>query len=816
MKKYEPSSIEEKWRKIWEETSVNYTDVSNVTVKKYYCLDMFPYPSGSGLHVGHWRGYVLSDVWARYKRLQGYHVLHPMGWDSFGLPAENDAIKKGIHPRISTKNNIDNIRRQLKEIGAMYDWTKEINTSDPEYYRWTQWIFLQMYHRGLAYRAEMPINWCPNCKTGLANEEVISGNCERCGSTVTRKRLMQWMLKITAYAERLLADLDRLDWPEKVKTMQKNWIGRSEGASIIFMINGNKNIKLEVFTTRPDTLFGATYVVLAPEHPLTLEIASSEKISEVRKYVKEATVKSDLERTQLTREKTGVFTGCYAINPVNGKKVPVWVADYVLAHYGSGAIMSVPAHDQRDFEFAKKFGLPVIEVIRGDMAERNVDGSLSVAYEGPGVLINSGQFTGMNSEEAKHAITRWLEEKGTGSFKVTYKLRDWVFSRQRYWGEPIPIIYCKRCGTVPVDEKDLPVLLPDVESYKPTGTGKSPLAAIEKFVHTTCPKCGGPADRETDTMPQWAGSSWYFLRYPEPALKTAPFDRKVVDRWLPVDCYIGGVEHAILHLLYARFFTKFLYDIGTIGFDEPFLKLFNQGMVTKFSEKTGKLEKMSKSKGNVVNPDPLVKKYGTDTVRLYELFIGPPELDSEWNDAGIEGCYRFLKRAWDFVISQVEKNCITDDVSKKQLHVLVKKVTERIEDFKLNTAISAFMEFMKDVPENACYSKEDIAKFIVLLSPFVPHFSEELWREILGYPDTVFNATWPEFDSSILSEETITIPVQVDGRVRGTISIDKRATAEKVFEMVLKNQSISRFISGRNVIKKIYIPEKIVNLVTEE
>ncbi|HXK45342.1 MAG TPA: leucine--tRNA ligase, partial [bacterium] len=415
MKKYEPSSIEEKWRKIWEETSVNYTDVSNVTVKKYYCLDMFPYPSGSGLHVGHWRGYVLSDVWARYKRLQGYHVLHPMGWDAFGLPAENDAIKKGIHPRISTKNNIDNIRRQLKEIGAMYDWTKEINTSDPEYYRWTQWIFLQMYHRGLAYRAEMPINWCPNCKTGLANEEVISGNCERCGSTVTRKRLMQWMLKITAYAERLLADLDRLDWPEKVKTMQKNWIGRSEGASIIFMINGNKNIKLEVFTTRPDTLFGATYVVLAPEHPLTLEIASSEKISEVRKYVKEATVKSDLERTQLTREKTGVFTGCYAINPVNGKKVPVWVADYVLAHYGSGAIMSVPAHDQRDFEFAKKFGLPVIEVIRGDMAERNVDGSLSVAYEGPGVLINSGQFTGMNSEEAKHAITRWLEEKGTGS-----------------------------------------------------------------------------------------------------------------------------------------------------------------------------------------------------------------------------------------------------------------------------------------------------------------------------------------------------------------------------------------------------------------
>ncbi|MGC9065813.1 MAG: leucine--tRNA ligase [Candidatus Ratteibacteria bacterium] len=816
MRKYEPSLIEEKWRRIWEETKVNYTDVNNTTLKKYYCLDMFPYPSGSGLHVGHWRGYVLSDVWARYKRLQGYHVLHPMGWDSFGLPAENDAIKKGIHPRISTKNNIDNIRRQLKEIGAMYDWTKEINTSDPEYYRWTQWIFLQMYHRGLAYRAEMPINWCPNCKTGLANEEVISGLCERCGSMVTRKRLMQWMLKITAYAERLLADLDRLDWPEKVKTMQRNWIGKSEGASIIFMIDGNESKTLEVFTTRPDTLFGATYVVLAPEHPLTFEITSPEKMAEVQKYVEEATTKSELERTQLAGEKTGVFTGCYAINPVNGRKVPVWVADYVLAHYGSGAIMSVPAHDQRDFEFAKKFGLPVIEVIHSEMAQRNTDGSLTIAYEGPGILVNSGQFNGMNSDEAKHAITRWLEQKGKGSFKVTYKLRDWVFSRQRYWGEPIPIVYCDKCGTVPVDEKDLPVVLPDVESYKPTGTGKSPLAAIEKFVHTVCPKCEGPAERETDTMPQWAGSSWYFLRYPNPDLDTAPFDRTIVDRWLPVDCYIGGVEHAILHLLYARFFTKFLFDIGAIGFDEPFLKLFNQGMVTKFSEKTGKLEKMSKSKGNVVNPDPLVKKYGTDTVRLYELFIGPPELDSEWNDAGIEGCYRFLKRAWDFVMLHVEKNCDTDDISKRQLHLLIKKVSERIEEFKLNTAISAFMEFIKDSSETACYSKEDIAKFVVLLSPFVPHFSEEVWREVLGYPDTIFNAKWPEFDNFIISEETITIPVQVNGKVRGTISINKIATPEQVFETALKNQGILKFINGKKIIKKIYIPGKIVNFVIEK
>lgn len=812
-KKYEPSLIEEKWRRIWEEKKINYTDV-NTTKKKYYCLDMFPYPSGSGLHVGHWRGYVLSDVWARYMRLQGYHVLHPMGWDSFGLPAENDAIKKGIHPKISTRNNIDNIRRQLKEIGAMYDWTKEINTSDPEYYKWTQWIFLQMFHKGLAYRAEMPINWCPNCKTGLANEEVINGNCERCGTSVTKKRLMQWMLKITAYAERLLNDLDRLDWPEKVKIMQKNWIGKSEGASIIFKIVNESCLDLEVFTTRPDTLFGATYVVIAPEHPLTLKITTPEKIQEVKKYVEEATTKSELERTHLLHEKTGVFTGAYAINPVNGKKVPIWVADYVLAHYGSGAIMSVPAHDQRDFEFAKKFGLPVIEVIHSDNAIRNDDGSLAAAYEGPGILINSGQFNGIESEKAKYLITKWLEENKMGTFKTTYRLRDWVFSRQRYWGEPIPIVYCDKCGIVPVREKDLPVVLPDVESYKPTGTGKSPLAAIPEFVNTKCPQCSGPATRETDTMPQWAGSSWYFLRYPNPDLKTAAFDRKIVDRWLPVDCYIGGVEHAILHLLYARFFTKFLYDIGAIGFDEPFLKLFNQGMVTKFSEKTGKLEKMSKSKGNVVNPDPLVKKYGTDTVRLYELFIGPPELDSEWNDSGIEGCYRFLKKAWNFVIQQVEKNSETDIDSKKRLHLLIKRVTERINEFKLNTAISAFMEFMKDLPDNCCFSKQDIEKFIILISPFAPHFAEELWQEFLGHSDTVFNAKWPDVQQQIISEETITLPVQVDGKVRATVSVEKTANSEEILKKAI--ESVSKFIQGKDIVKKIYIPGKIISIVTQK
>ncbi|MCM8821236.1 MAG: leucine--tRNA ligase [Candidatus Omnitrophica bacterium] len=816
IKKYDPSSIEPKWRRNWEEKKIYCTD-TNTSSKKYYCLDMFPYPSGSGLHVGHWRGYVLSDVHARYKRLQGYHILHPMGWDSFGLPAENDAIKKGIHPRISTRNNIENIRRQLKEIGAMYDWTKEINTSDPEYYRWTQWIFLQMYKKGLAYRAEMPINWCPNCKTGLANEEVINGNCERCGSSVTRKKMMQWMLRITAYADRLLSDLDRLDWPEKVKTMQRNWIGKSEGASIIFRIDNDSKTELEVFTTRPDTLFGATYVVLAPEHPLTLKITTSDKMSEVKKYIEEALTRSDIERTQIAREKTGVFTGAYAINPTNGKKIPVWIADYVLAHYGSGAIMSVPAHDQRDFEFAKRFNLPVIEVIYSANAKRNSDGSLAEAYQGPGKLINSEQFDEVDSERAKIEIVKWLEKNKKASFKITYKLRDWVFSRQRYWGEPIPIVYCEKCGIVPVDEKNLPVLLPEVESYKPTGTGKSPLAGIETFVKTSCPECKGPATRETDTMPQWAGSSWYFLRYPNPDLKTAAFDRKVVDRWLPVDCYIGGVEHAILHLLYARFFTKFLYDIGAIGVDEPFLRLFNQGMVTKFSEKTRKLEKMSKSKGNVVNPDPLVKKYGTDTVRLYELFIGPPEVDSEWTDSGIEGCYRFLKRVWDFVIQQIEANNQSTDIdSRKRLNLLIKKVTERIEDFKLNTAISAFMEFIKDMPENARYSKQDMENFVILLSPFAPHLAEELWQKFLGNPYTVFNAKWPSFDSKIISEQTITIPVQVDGKIRGTITVEKAADPEKIFQLASKIDTVARFLKDRKVIKKIYVPGKILNFVVEK
>ncbi|HPP11584.1 MAG TPA: leucine--tRNA ligase, partial [bacterium] len=788
---------------------------------KYYCLDMFPYPSGSGLHVGHWRGYVLSDVWARYKKLQGFNVLHPMGWDSFGLPAENDAIKKQIHPEICVRRNIQNMKRQLQEIGAMYDWTREINTSSPEYYRWTQWIFLQMYCSGLAYRKEMPVNWCPRDKTVLANEEVIEGRCERCQSKVTKRQLPQWMLKITAYAERLLADLDRLSWPEKVKQMQRNWIGRSEGASIVFKVltGSGQSRDLTVFTTRPDTLFGATYVVLAPEHPLVKLITDDAHREEVENYVKASLEKSEIERTQLTREKTGVFTGAVAINPVNGTRVPVWVADYVLAHYGSGAIMAVPAHDQRDFEFAAKYRLPVVEVISSSQAVRDGSGRLTQAYEGEGIMVNSGPFDGQPSAGGKRAVVEWLKEKGLADFTITYKLRDWIFSRQRYWGEPIPIVYCQSCGEVPVPEKDLPVLLPRVEKYQPSGTGQSPLATIPEFVNTRCPVCHGPAQRETDTMPQWAGSSWYFLRYPNPDLQEAAFDRKTVDRWLPVDCYIGGVEHAILHLLYARFFTKVLFDLGYLGFDEPFARLFNQGMVCKHSEKTGKLEKMSKSKGNVVNPDPLVERYGTDTVRLYELFIGPPELDSEWSDQGIEGVYRFLNRVWKWVLESRERLVPPDKEGediKRQIHTLIYRITERLEDCKFNTAVSAFMEFLNFATSaevtSSGFSRETLEKFLILLAPFAPHLCEELW-ERTGHTSSIFGRQWPGYDRSLIQSETAQIAVQINGKVRAVITVSRGESESSVLKVAFDQEAVKRQLKDRQVIKHIFVPDRILNIV---
>ena len=628
---YNHKEIEKKWTKKWEESPVNVNDGKK---PKYYCLDMFPYPSGNGLHVGHWRGYVISDVWSRYKIMKGYYLVHPMGWDAFGLPAENYAIKMGEHPAKSTADNVNHIREQIKQIAAVYDWDMEVNTTDPAFYKWTQWIFVKMFKAGLAYEKEMPINWCPSCKTGLANEEVVNGSCERCGAPVTKKNLKQWMLKITAYAERLLSDLDKLDWPEKVKKMQTDWIGKSYGAEIDFQVDG-RDEAIKVYTTRPDTLYGATFMVLAPEHAMAAGLAAKEQKQAVDDYIYQASMKSNVDRLQ-DKEKTGVFTGSYAVNPVNGAKVPIWLSDYVLADYGTGAIMCVPAHDERDFDFARKFGIPIIQVISPDGKEQP---ELKEAYVNPGIMINSGEFNGMPSEKAKAEVPDIMEKRGLGKKTVQYKLRDWVFSRQRYWGEPIPIVHCEHCGCVPVPEEELPLLLPDVKSYQPTGTGESPLAAIDEWVNTVCPACGRPAKRETNTMPQWAGSSWYFLRYVDNKNDKELVSKEKADKYLPVDMYIGGVEHAVLHLLYSRFYTKFLHDIGVVDFDEPFTKLFNQGMITG---KNG--IKMSKSKGNVVSPDDLVRDYGCDSLRMYELFVGPPELDSEWDERGIDGVNRFLNR----------------------------------------------------------------------------------------------------------------------------------------------------------------------------
>ena len=818
--KYGPQEIEKKWQKKWQQSGI-YNTSDNVDKPNYYCLDMFPYPSGSGLHVGHWRGYVLSDVWARYKMLQGYNLLHPMGWDSFGLPAENDAIKKGIHPRINTKKNIDGIRAQLKEIGAMYDWSREINTSSPEYYKWTQWIFLQMFKKGLAYRKMMPINWCPECKTGLANEEVIGGKCERCNTDVTKKDMLQWMLKITSYADRLLYDLEKLAWPTKVKTMQSNWIGRSEGSEIVFKLLApdGKEFPLNVFTTRPDTLFGATYVVLAPEHDLVMKITDKEHLNDVKKYIEAAREESDMERTSETKDKTGVFTGAFAINPVNSEKIPVWIGDYVLVSYGTGAIMCVPAHDERDFVFAAKFNLPVREVITSGDSKKDSSGNLTEAYIEAGEMVNSERFNGISSEEGKNRIVEWLAEKKLAEKTVKYKLRDWIFSRQRYWGEPIPIIICEKCGEVPVPEDQLPVLLPEIENYKPSGTGESPLAVIPEFVNTKCPKCERPAKRETNTMPQWAGSSWYFLRYPEPSLETKPFNKEQLSHWMPVDCYVGGIEHAILHLLYARFFTKVLYDCGFLDFDEPFKKLFNQGMVCKYSEKSGKLEKMSKSRGNVVSPDGLVERYGTDAVRLYELFIGPPELDSEWSDRGIEGVYKFLRRLWDWTISTDGRVSSSESQDfTRQLHILIKNVSERLEGFRFNTAISAFMEFINfafsENMRNMSLKLESVEKVIILISPFAPHLAEELWEKT-GHKDSVFKASWPVYDEKLTEVENIEVPVQVNGKLRATLEVIKSITEEDIIKLALEKENIKKFTDEKTIFKKIYIPGKIVNIVVK-
>ena len=804
---YIPREIEPKWRNRWEEALAHRTkeDAAN---PKFYCLDMFPYPSGEGLHVGHWRGYVLSDVWSRYKKLQGFNVLHPMGWDAFGLPAENDAIKKGIHPEVSTQRNIANFKRQLIEMGAMYDWEREVNTSDPEFYKYTQWIFIQMFKKGLAYRQKMPINWCPSCKTGLANEEVVDGRCERCDTEITKKPMEQWMLKITEYADRLLEDLNKLEWPDKVKKMQANWIGKSEGASIQFPVCGVGDCEITVFTTRPDTLFGATYLVLAPEHPLVNTLTTAEQRGAVEEYVKQATRKSNVDRMIQERQKTGVFTGSYARNPINNEVIPIWIADYVLVDYGTGAIMAVPAHDSRDYEFGRVFHLPMRRVVAPTLAE--ADEPLEEAYSSDsGVLVNSGMYSGMNIEEGKAAILRDLSQAGSAKVEIRYKLRDWVFSRQRYWGEPIPIIHCECCGEVPVPEEDLPVRLPRVEKYQPSGTGESPLALMEDWVSVACPSCGQPAKRETNTMPQWAGSSWYFLRYCDPHNKEKAWDKSKADYWLPVDFYVGGVEHAVLHLLYARFYTKFLFDIGVITFDEPFKQLFNQGMVCKNGVK------MSKSKGNSVSPDKIVGKYGTDSLRMYELFMGPPEQDSEWDDTGIEGVYRFLTKVWQLAMKSVAHNPGSSRLATEETNELVKGITERIENRRLNTTISLFMSYVnvlnKECPEGI--SRDNLEKFIILLAPFAPHFAEEIW-EAIGHKDSLFSKRrWPSYDPTIAQEVMMEIPIQVNGRVRGTITIAKGSSEEEVIHTAESLDVIRKYLDDKGIRKVVYIPEKVLNFV---
>jgi len=844
--KYNPQRIEFKWQKIWKKNEIHKISGRKDRPKKYYCLDMFPYPSGNGLHVGHMRGYTYSDVIARKKKMEGYNILHPMGWDAFGLPAENFAIKYGIHPQKSTNKNIENIRKDLNSAGYMYDWSREITTCEPDYYKWTQWLFIQLYKKGLAYRKSASINWCPSCKAGLANEEVVGGRCERCGAEVMKKNFKQWFFKITDYADRLLDDFDRnqLDWPEKVKIMQKNWIGRSYGTEFSMEVkyagdhkmlagklkgvelaqagveNPEDFVKIKVYTTRIDTVFGITYVVLAPEHPLVKSLTTPEQEKEVNKYIEEAKKKSEIERTSEEREKTGVFTGSYAINPVNGQEVPIWVADYVLAHYGTGAIMAVPAHDQRDYEFAEKYNLEIIEVIKPAEGNSSVD---KEAFEEDGILVGSGEFSGLPSGEARKKITKWMMEKGFGFATKNYRLRDWLISRQRYWGAPIPIIYCEKCGEVVVPEDQLPVLLPPLEDFKPTGTGESPLAKVEKFVNTTCPKCGGPAKRETDTISQWVCSSWYYIRYADPKNNDKIFEKDKINYWLPVDLYVGGVEHAILHLLYSRFITKFLFDQGFIEFEEPFIRLFNQGMIYY------KGAKMSKSKGNVVKPAEFFEKYGADTMRVYELFMGPAEQDVEWNDQGVVGVFRFLQKVWDVAIkvksqnSKVESQKLKVKSSnlefEKLRHKTIKKVTEDIENFRFNTAVSCLMEYVNKI-QNSKFKipKEFIETLLLLLAPMAPHICEELWSQF--HPDlyknksyTIFNEKWPSYNSDLIIDKVAQIVIQINGKLRDVVKIDTNISEQDLLKIVKERPKILKYIRDKEIKKIIFVRGKLMNLV---
>lgn len=815
---YDFKTVEEKWQKLWAKHPPAKTKPTG-SGKKFYCLDMFPYPSGSGLHVGHWRGYVLSDIYARIKWLEGYNVLHPMGWDAFGLPAENDAIKKGIPPQKSTAANIATFKRQLQQIGAIYDWTKELNTTDPEFYKWTQWIFLKMYEAGLAYRAEMPINWCPTDLTGLANEEVVNGKCERCGTPVTQKNIAQWVLKITAYADKLLHGLDTLEWPEKVKMMQRNWIGKSEGAEIFFKAKSNsgKILDLPVFTTSAETIYGVTFLVIAPNHPLINDLVSKEDKKRVQEYCDLVmTTRKMGNVTDDDKEKSGVFIGAYATNPINGESVPIYVASYVVLGYGTGIVMGVPAHDERDFEFAVNFDLRRPMVVKAEGVLSDADANIKKPYEGPGFLVNSGPFNGLDAATTgREKIVQYLIDKKLADRRTTYKLRDWIFSRQRYWGEPIPLVYCQKDGIVPVPENQLPVTLPEVVKYQPTGTGESPLAAITDWVNTTCPTCGGPAKRETNTMPNWAGSSWYFLRYPNPHLKNEPFDKKDMQYWLPVDLYIGGIEHAILHLLYARFYVKVLNDLGYLPFNEPFLHLFNQGMVLKYSEKTGHVEKMSKSQGNVVNPDEMVAKYGSDVLRMYMMFMGPPELDCEWQDNGLEGIKRFTNRLWDYLNTpaHILQDGVAEDMPTKQrFNKFLKEYQERLDHYKPNTAISAMMEWLNDVTaDTMLLSRQTVEKLAVAFSVMAPHMANELLQTICG--KNLADCAWPVYDPALAANELVNIVVQVNGKLRANIFAKPDASEAEVHKLAEKE--ITGWLANKAVKKVIFVKNRLINFVVE-
>ncbi|RLC46280.1 MAG: leucine--tRNA ligase [Candidatus Coatesbacteria bacterium] len=810
-RKYNQVEIEKKWRARWEEAGLYHTDLQS-DKPKFYNLTMFVYPSGLKISVGHFYCYTGADTYGRFKRMCGFNVFQPMGYDAFGLPAENYAIKHGVHPAVSTRQNIDFIRKQLRMVGAMFDWTKEINTSSPDYYRWTQWLFLQLYKNGLAYRSEAPVNWCNSCLTVLANEQVVGGQCERCGSPVVRRNMLQWFFKITDYAERLITGLDEVDWPETTKLMQRNWIGRSEGADVVFEVDGS-DVKITVFTTRPDTLFGATYMVLAPEHPEVMRLTEATRVAEVERYIKQAASKSELERVHLDKEKTGVFLGAYAINPANGEKIPIWTADYVLATYGSGAVMAVPAHDERDFEFARKFGLPIREVVLAP--GKDVNQPLAEAYVGEGTMVNSAKYDGMHSEAFKKTIVAELASRGAAQFRVRYRMRDWLVSRQRYWGAPIPIVYCDRCGELAVPEKDLPVTLPQEARFEPDESGRSPLARSSEFMKAACPKCGGPALREADTMDTMVCSSWYMLRFPSAENDRAPFEPEITRRWLPVDQYTGGPEHTVGHLLYFRFITKVLHDLGYLDFDEPALRLRHQGMITLGGSK------MSKSAGNIINPDDTINSHGSDVLRLALFFMGPFREGGEWSEGCLVGIPRFLHKVWNLVQKHLEsresgeKEAELDDDTLRAMHRTIKQVRRDIERFHFNTALAALMELLTTLTRSNAYTnRQAVQTFVLLLAPLAPHLAEELFEQ-LGHSESVFDARFPEFEESLTKPKVIIVPVQVNGKVRARLEVESDISQQEILALALSDANVKKHTAGKQLKGTRYVKGRIVSIATE-